>query len=157
MPCGYNIEQGRATCYDEVTHLNLRRSLVWHRLSPSAQSSSIPATTSQAPSRGPRRTGNQYVAFPGDRACIAFNQGACNSNAGHPADLHVCSYCLKTAHGNEMQHTISSDYTNTFTSFQGCIASEEVADPLLMELAVTRPTPNTMACGLASRSGHIYI
>ena len=91
-----HIEQGRATWGDEVTRLDLRRSLVWHRLAPSAEPSSTPVSTSQAPSRGPRRTDNPCVAHIGDQACVAFNQGTCTSNAGHPADLHVCSHCLKT-------------------------------------------------------------
>ena len=90
-----HIEQGRATWGDEVTSLDLRRSLVWHR--PSAEHSSTPVRTSQAPSRSSRRTGNPFVAYTGDRACVAFNQGMCTSNTGHPADLHVCSHCLKTA------------------------------------------------------------
>ena len=87
-----HIEQGRATWDDETTRLKLRRYLVWHRMAPSSQPSSTPASTPQAPTRAPRCTAN-----PGDRACVAFNQGMCTSNVAHPADLHVCSYCLKTA------------------------------------------------------------
>ena len=37
-----HIEQGRATWGDEVTRLNVCRSLVWYRLAPSAQPSSTP-------------------------------------------------------------------------------------------------------------------
>ena len=32
-----HIEQGRATWCDEVTRIDLRRSLVWHKLAPSSQ------------------------------------------------------------------------------------------------------------------------
>ena len=92
-----HIEQGMATWGDEVTHLDLHRSLVWHRPAPSAEPSSTPVSTSQAPSWGPRRTDNLRIAHPGDQACVAFNQGTCTCNAGHPADLHVCSHCVKTA------------------------------------------------------------
>ena len=88
-----HIEQGRATWGDEVTHLELRRSLVWYRIAPSAEPSSTPVGTSQ----GHRCTGNPRDTHPGDQACWAFNRGTCTSNSGHPADLHVCSFCLKTA------------------------------------------------------------
>ena len=71
MLCGYNIEQDRATWDDEATH--------------------------RGSHRGPRCTGNPRIAYPGDRMYVAFNQGMCSSNAGHPVDLHVCSYCLRTA------------------------------------------------------------
>ena len=84
-----NIEQSRATWEDKITHLKLCRSLVWHRLACSAQLSSTPASTLQAPTRAPRCTAN-----PGHRACMAFNEGLCGSNVG---GLHVCSSCLQTA------------------------------------------------------------
>ena len=87
-----HIEQGRATSDDETTRLKLHRSLVWHRLAPSSQLSYTPAIRPQAPTRALRCT-----AIPGDQACVAFNQGLCSSNVGHPANLHVCNYCLKTA------------------------------------------------------------
>ena len=92
-----HIEEGGATWGDEVTHLDLRRSLVRHRLAPSTEPNSTPVSTSQASSWGLRRTGNLHVAHPGYQACVAFNQGTCTSNAGQPGDLHVCSHCLKTA------------------------------------------------------------
>ena len=91
-----NIEQGRATWDDQPTCLKLHRSLVWHMLAPSSQPSSTPTSTPQAPTRAPECTANPCIVNPGDRACVAFNQGMCSYNVGHPADLHVCSYCLTT-------------------------------------------------------------
>ena len=35
---------------------------------------------------------------PGDKACQSFNRGTCPNNASHLLDLHVCSFCLRTAH-----------------------------------------------------------
>ena len=42
-----HIEQGRATWGDEVTRIDLCRSLVWHRLAPSSKPSPPPAPAPQ--------------------------------------------------------------------------------------------------------------
>ena len=34
---------------------------------------------------------------PGDKACAGYNRGSCSNNLTHPSDLHVCSFCLRTA------------------------------------------------------------
>ena len=47
-----HIEQWRATWGDEVTCLDLRSSLVWHRLAPSAEPSLTPVSSSQTASWG---------------------------------------------------------------------------------------------------------
>ena len=47
-----HIEQGRATWGDEVTRLDLRRSLVWYRLAPSIEPSPAPVSSSQTASQG---------------------------------------------------------------------------------------------------------
>ena len=88
-----HIEQGRATWNDETTWLKLHRSLVWHRMTPMSQPSPTLATTSQAPTRAPRHTTTQR-----DQACVAYTQGLCSTNVAHPADIHMCSFCLQTAH-----------------------------------------------------------
>ena len=95
-----HLEQGRATWNDEVTRLKLRRTLVWHRMAPSSQPSTTPATTTpQAPTRAPRCTGSfRLTAQPGDQACISNNQELCTSNTAHSADLHVCSFLLQATH-----------------------------------------------------------
>ena len=95
-----HLEQCKATWDDEATRLKLHRVLVWHRMAPSSQLSSTPTTTTpQAPTRAPRRTGPfRLTAQPGDQACVAYNQGLCTSNAAHPTDLHVCSFCLQVTH-----------------------------------------------------------
>ena len=36
------------------------------------------------------------TAQPGHYACATYSQGLCSSNSAHPADLHVCSYCLQS-------------------------------------------------------------
>ena len=87
-----HIEQGRTTWGDETTHLKLHRALVWQKMAPSSQPSPTTVTTPQAHTQTPRHT-----AHTGDWACIAYNQGLCNINVAHPADLHMCSYCLKNA------------------------------------------------------------
>ena len=97
-----HLEQGRATWDDEATRLKLCRALVWHRMAPSSQPSATPATTTpQALTRGPR---HMDPTHPADQACVAYNQVLCTSNVAHPANLHVCSFCLQTAH-KLCQHT----------------------------------------------------
>ena len=95
-----HLEQGRAMWHNETTKLKLRRALVWHRIAPSSQPRSTPAsTTPQAPIRALRHMGPfRLTAQPGDQACITYNQGLCTSNAAHQADLHMCSFCLQATH-----------------------------------------------------------
>ena len=92
-----HMEQGTATWGDEVTRLDLRRSLVWQRPGPSFQPSPPPVCTPQAPTQPLERTVNPHVAHPEHRACLAFNLGLSSFNVGHPADLHVYSYCFTNA------------------------------------------------------------
>ena len=71
-----HIEQG-----DEATHLNLCRSLAWHRMARSSPPSPPPACTTQAPTRAADRTAIPCVANLEDQACVAFNHGLCSSTA----------------------------------------------------------------------------
>ena len=68
-------------------------------IAPSPQPSATPTSNKpQAPTRAPRFIGPISVtAQPRDRACATYYyQGLCSSNSAHPADLHVCSYCLQS-------------------------------------------------------------
>ena len=82
--------------------------MVWSKPSLSSRFSNHPPT--QAASTGSQhplsyanqgRVGrNNYVpqiSRPGNRACLAFNRGLCQTQAAHPSDLHVCAYCLQVA------------------------------------------------------------
>ena len=92
-----HLEQGWATWEDEATTLKLRRALVWHQLPPpqTPTTSSQPTRQQPAADKVQSKTGPfSEPVKPGDRACTAFNKGLCVTL--HPADLHVCCYCLFT-------------------------------------------------------------
>ena len=44
------------------------------------------------------------VSKLGDRACLAFNRGACQAQVSHPSNLHVCSYCLPVPSNLNLHH-----------------------------------------------------
>ena len=84
----------------------LRRLMVWSKPSLSSRFSNLPPTLVASTGSQPPPTNQGWVgrynfvsqaAKPCDRACLAFNRGSCNSQASHPSDLDVCSYCLRVA------------------------------------------------------------
>ena len=100
------LEQGRATWLDEGERTQLRCRLVWSKPSLLLRNSAAPPsqTSSAGPQHPPAHQNqgrynrfNPYNAKPDDRACVAYNMGSCQTPAAHPAELHVCAYCLRVA------------------------------------------------------------
>ena len=97
------LEQGRAAWGDRPRKDKLLRLLVWNKPVLTFRQATAPAAAparSQAKTQPQQyRSGYGYLvqpAKPGDRACSAYNRGACLGNASHPLDQHVCAYCLRT-------------------------------------------------------------
>ena len=83
----------------------------WQLIIAALMASMMAEISEDAPTQAPRHTGpSSDLVQPGDRTCATYNQGLCSSNSAHPADLHVCSYCL--------QYVIRS-YVNTQTFTAG--------------------------------------
>ena len=47
---------------------------------------------------GNENAGKPTTAKPGTKACAEYNAGKCNTQANHPAHLHIWTYCLSAAH-----------------------------------------------------------
>ena len=87
-----HLQLGRAMWDDEATRLKLRRALVWHKMAPSSQPSATPATTApKAPDAWILPTQGAGRVLPTTRVCAP-------ASYAHPANLHMCSFCLQTAH-----------------------------------------------------------
>ena len=102
------LEQGQATCMDERERIELQRLMVWSKPSLSSRVSNPLSTQSvSAGSQPPLPYANQgrvgrnnyvfQVSKPGDKACLTFNRGSCQTPATHPSDPHICAYCLWVA------------------------------------------------------------
>ena len=100
------LEQGWATWMDEGERTELRRLMVWSKPSLTSKSNTPPAQTTSMGfqhsfyvnhGRWGKTNYVPHMAKTGDRACFAYNRGSCQSQSAHPADQHVCTYCLRVA------------------------------------------------------------
>ena len=109
-----HLKQGRAAWADQDTKLKLRWVLVWHSMAKNPR----PHATTAQPCKQPVNTRNQWqpgpfseVAQPGAKMCEAFNKGQCVDSTVHPAELHVCRYCLHMV--NRLCHHTKLFYKKT--------------------------------------------
>ena len=90
------LENRQADWKDAECKLEFCRSLVWNAVQRGDSSKPQPMTANWQQT-AKEAGGKPAPAKAGTKSCTVFNQGKCMAQAEHPADCHICSYCLTSA------------------------------------------------------------